>query len=94
MVTYFLAAGISYFGDIIIMLICIWAIMSLFTASFPRTLMKVYDFLGMIVEPFIRPFRGLMARFGSGMGLDFSPLIAILAIRVVCRIIASILLLI
>lgn len=86
--TYFIAKVISGFGDVIITLICLQAIMSWFVSALPPGGMRFYNLLASLTEPFIRPFRRLTARFAYSMGIDFSPLIAIIVIQMVCRLIA------
>jgi len=47
--------------------------------SYSRTLDTVLSFLREVVEPYLRIFRGILPSFG---GLDFSPVIAILALQI------------
>ena len=89
--TLFIVRVITGFGDIIIMLICLQAIMSWFAGSLSGGFARFYNLLGSLVEPFIRPFRKLTMRFAYSVGIDFSPLFAIIAIQLVCRVIAMIL---
>ncbi len=91
MLTNFLAYAISVFGDIIIMLICVRAIMSWFQGAFSYGIRRFYDALGVLTEPFIQPFRRLIARFTYSIGIDFSPLIAIVVVRAICYVIARLL---
>ncbi len=88
----FLARVITGFGNIIIMLICLQAIMSWFVNVFPNGVARFYNVLCAIVDPFIRPFRKLTMRFAYSVGIDFSPLIAIIVIEIVCRLLAVIIL--
>ena len=88
----FIVRVITGFGDIIIMLICLQAIMSWFAGSLSGGFARFYGFLGSLVEPFILPFRKLTMRFAYSVGIDFSPLFAIIAIQLICRLIAIILL--
>ena len=53
---------------------------------------RFYKLLASLTEPFVRPFRKLTARFAYSMGIDFSPLIAIIAIQLICRLIAVLIL--
>ena len=92
MLSFFLARVITGFGDVIIILICLQAIMSWFARAFSGGLMKFYDLLCTIVDPFIRPFRKLTMRFAYSFGIDFSPLIAIIVIQLVCRLAAVLIL--
>ena len=86
----FLARVIIGFGNVIIMLICLQAIMSWFVNVFPAGVAKFYNVVCMIVDPFVRPFRKLTMRFAYTIGIDLSPLIAIIVIETVCRILAMI----
>ncbi len=85
---YFIVRVITGFGDIIIMLICLQAIMSWFVGSLSGGFARFYHSLGALTEPFIRPFRKLTMKFAYSVGIDFSPLLAIIAIQIVCRLIA------
>lgn len=90
--TYFIARVIMGFGDVIITLICLQAIMSWFVRMMSAGMMKFYNLVASLTEPFIRPFRKLTMRFAYSMGIDFSPVIAIIAIQLVCRLIAVLIL--
>ena len=46
---------------------------------YSRTLDAVLGFLRDVVEPYLRIFRGILPSFG---GLDFSPIIAIIALNI------------
>ena len=86
-----IARVINLFSDIIVILICIGAVMSWFTSSFGPGLWKVYGLIRSVTEPVISPFRKLLWRFSSQTGIDFSPVIAILAIQLIVRILTRIL---
>ncbi len=86
-----IARVINLFSDIIVMLICAGAVMSWFTQSFGPGLWKVYSLIRNVTEPVINPFRKLLWRFSSQMGIDFSPILAILAIQFVTRVLTRIL---
>ncbi len=88
-----IARIINLFGDVIVGLICIEAIMSWFTPAFGSGLWKAYHTIHSITDPFVQPFRRLLWRFSSSMGIDFSPILAILAIQFIVRIITRILVL-
>jgi uncharacterized protein YggT (Ycf19 family) len=67
------------------LLIILYIIMQLLFAaglrpSYSRTLDAVLSFLRDICEPFLRVFRRLIPSFG---GIDFSPILAILALGIV-----------
>jgi YggT family protein len=82
---------INLFSDVIVALICAGAVMSWFTSSFGRGLWKIYNLIQSVTEPLIRPFRNLLWRFSSQMGIDFSPVLAILAIQFAARVLTRIL---
>lgn len=84
---HFLTYVISGFCNIIILMIVIQAIMSWFVPMFSDSLRRVYNGIDMVTDPFIRPFRKLMQRFTYSIGIDFSPLIAIIAIQMINRLI-------
>ncbi len=88
---HFIAYVISGFLDIIVLLIVVQAIMSWFIPVLPASLRRLYGYLSMATEPFIRPFRRLTQRFTYSTGIDFSPLIAIIAIQLLCRVIVVLL---
>ena len=91
--TYFIVRVITGFGNVIITLICLLqAIMSWFVSAMPPGVIRFYNLLASLTEPFVRPFRKLTARFAYSMGIDFSPLIAIIAIQLICRLIAVLIL--
>ncbi|MCG8481987.1 MAG: YggT family protein [Clostridia bacterium] len=53
---------------------------------------KYYAMLGQITEPILAPFRNLLNRLGAGRtGLDFSPIVALLALRFLKSIIINLL---
>lgn len=83
--------AVNLFARILITLICISAVMSWFQGSFTPGIWKIYNLLQTATEPFIAPFRNLIWRFSSGSGIDFSPLVAILAIELVAKILVNIL---
>lgn len=87
--TYFIVRVITGFGNVIITLICLQAIMSWFVSAMPPGVIRFYNLLASLTEPFVRPFRKLTARFAYSMGIDFSPLIAI---QLICRLIAVLIL--
>ncbi|MGI6752272.1 MAG: YggT family protein [Anaerovoracaceae bacterium] len=77
-----LSLAIGLFGQILIYMIIAEAIMSWFVRPGDR----VYPFflsLRRLTEPLMRPFRNLMGRFGMSMGIDFSPIFAIIAISMI-----------
>ena len=58
-----------------------WAIIiNALLSWFMRPDHPVKSFLDRMVEPFMRPFRALFRRFAGNSAIDFSPMLAILAI--------------
>ena len=90
--TYFIVRVITGFGNVIITLICLQAIMSWFVSAMPPGAIRFYNLLASLTEPFVRPFRKLTARFEYSIGIYFSPLIDIIAIHFICRLIAVLIL--
>ena len=66
--TYFIVRVITGFGNVIITLICLQAIMSWFVSAMPPGVIRFYNLLASLTEPFVRPFRKLTARFAYSMG--------------------------
>lgn len=94
-----IAYAIYSFARLFVMLICLEAVMSWFTGSFGNgsvgnCLWKIYNIIRTVTEPVNRPFRKLLWRFSSGIGIDFSPILSILAVELVSRVIVNILYLI
>lgn len=85
-----LIRAINIFARLLILIICIEAIMSWFQSFFTPGIWRLYNGLHAFTEPFISPFRKLIWRFPSGSGIDFSPLVAVLAIELVERILVNI----
>lgn len=54
---------------------------------------KIYMLLIQLTEPILSPFRKLMGRFGANYGIDFSPILALLALNLVSSLIVRALLL-
>ena len=80
-----LACAVYWFCDILVMLIVVEAIMSWFVPAMPYQLQRIYGFIQTLTEPFLRPFRMLLQRFTYSIGIDFSPILAILVIQMVGR---------
>lgn len=54
--TYFIVRVITGFGNVIITLICLQAIMSWFVSAMPPGVIRFYNLLASLTEPFVRPF--------------------------------------
>lgn len=70
---------IHYFLEVLTWLIIIDALLSWFMSPDH----PVKNFLDRLVYPFIQPFRNLMRRVMGNSPIDFSPLLAVVAIQVV-----------
>lgn len=88
---YFLIKVLTGFGNVIIVLICIQSVMSWFVHNLPPSFKKFYSMIASLTDPFIRPFRKLTMKFAYSTGIDFAPLFGIMAIQVVTRLLAVIL---
>jgi YggT family protein len=55
-------------------------------------IINLYEFLGRLTEPIVKPFRRLLGNYGS-TGVDFAPLIALVAIYIVRRLLVWLILL-
>ncbi len=67
---------LMYFFNILSWAIIINALLSWFM----RPDHPIKSFLDRMIEPFMRPFRALFRRFAGNSPIDFSPMLAILAI--------------
>ncbi len=72
---------VGQFFGILSTLIVIYILLSWFVRDAYSPLYKIYSFLGVVSEPILSPFRALLSRFTGQMGIDFSPILAILALR-------------
>jgi YggT family protein len=87
--TVLLINAINLFFQVLTYLILARAIMSWFFRPGDR-LYPIYSAIFRITEPILMPCRRLIGRFGSGMGVDFSPIVAIFLIWVANWIVVSI----
>ena len=78
----FLISVISLFFSALVYFLIAGAIMSWFIRPGDR-LWPLYLFVMRINEPILAPCRRLMGRFGAGMGVDFSPIVAILLLGMI-----------
>lgn len=51
---------------------------------------RIYQFLVKLTNPIVAPFRILLSRFNTG-GIDFSPMLAMIAIEIAAKIIIRVL---
>lgn len=72
--------------DLYCFILFIYVLMSWIPSS-NSTFVKIHDALGRVCEPFLGLFRKVIPPMG---GLDFSPVVAIIALELVVRLIAFI----
>lgn len=70
-------------------LIVVWCLMSWLPASRGGLLDDIRGAIGMLVEPYLGIFRRVIPPFG---GIDFSPVVAILALGIIERLVFSLIL--
>ncbi len=85
--------AISLFTRILVTALLVRALMSWFVTDMYSPLGKIYGLLINFTEPLVAPFRRLLSNFNTGM-LDFSVLIAMLAIQFISNLIINILIII
>jgi len=83
--------AIDTFFQILVYLILGRAILSWFVRNPYGSLYKVYSAIIQITDPILAPCRKLLARFGMGGTIDFSPILAIIGLTVINSIIINIL---
>lgn len=83
--------AINTFFQILVYLILGRAILSWFVRNPYGTLYKIYNAIIQITEPILAPCRKLLARFGMGGTIDFSPILAIIALTVINGMVINIL---
>lgn len=83
--------AIDTFFQILVYLILGRAILSWFVRNPYGSLYKVYSAIIQITDPILAPCRKLLARFGMGGTIDFSPILAIIGLSVINSIIINIL---
>lgn len=83
-----LIRAINWFAEILIMMLFVRCILSWFAQSPASPLFNAYRILLQLTEPFVAPFRKLLANFNTGM-FDFSVLLAFFAIEFVQRILIA-----
>lgn len=88
-----LAYAVNLFCEVLIFLIIAEAIMSWFIRPGDRAY-AIFAFVRRLTEPILRPFRSIMGRFTMSIGIDFSPVLAIIVISVVNRLLIRLLLIV
>lgn len=82
---YTLANAVNIFFEALSMAIVVRILLSWFIRGYSNN--KFYSMLIQITEPVLAPFRRITYRFGASYGIDFSPVLAILAlefVRMIC----------
>ena len=83
----FMAAVDFYVGLIIIYILMSWL------PSMPGIVGDLYQVLGRLCDPFLDIFRRIIPPIGgSGMAIDFSPVVAVLVLQIAARFIGRVLL--
>ena len=83
----FMAAVDFYVGLIIIYILMSWL------PSMPGIVGDLYQVLGRLCDPFLDLFRRIIPPIGgSGMAIDFSPVVAVLVLQIAARFIGRFLL--
>ncbi|HWQ79759.1 MAG TPA: YggT family protein [Anaerovoracaceae bacterium] len=83
--------AINLFFQILVYLILARAVLSWFVRTPYGNLYRVYSLIIQVTEPILAPCRSLLARFGLGGAIDFSPILAIIGLTVINGIIISLL---
>jgi YggT family protein len=82
---------VSAFFYVYSLLILAYIVLSLVFAfarlPYSRTLTRIFEFLRDVSEPLLGPFRRIIPSFGP---FDFSPIIALIALRIVAAIVVSV----
>ena len=78
--------AVNLFARILVTALLIRALMSWFVGDMYSPLGKIYGLLISFTEPIVEPFRRLLSNFNTGM-LDFSVLVAMLAVQFASNII-------
>jgi YggT family protein len=82
--------AVNSFFQILALLIVGRAILSWFVRSPYGGLYKIYHAVIQVTEPILAPCRKLLARFGLSGTIDFSPILAIIALNIINRIVFDI----
>lgn len=84
-----IANAFSLFCNVLVIIILAEAVMSWFVRPGDRAY-SIFLSVRRLTEPILRPFRSLLGRIGfGGMGMDFSPILAIIVIGMIQRLIVS-----
>jgi len=81
---YLLITAVSWFSQLIMLLLMVRAILSWFARNPYSASGKIYQVVITLTEPIVEPCRKFMSRFNTGM-FDFSVLIAFFLVDIVAR---------
>lgn len=90
---YILIRAISWFANLLIMILMLRALFSWFAMNPYSSLGKAYQVMVRLSEPIVAPCRRLLSRWNTGM-FDFSVLLAFLLIEIVERVLIRIIVLV
>jgi YggT family protein len=82
-----LAAVVNYAYYVLLAFVVAWVLISWFP-TYPSSsfLQALYDVVGWVVDPIMRPIRSVLPPLNlGGMALDLSPIVAIFALSIVRR---------
>ncbi|NLY82314.1 MAG: YggT family protein [Clostridiales bacterium] len=82
---YLLIRAISWFAQVIMLLLMARVILSWFARNPSNTVGKIYQVVIRLTEPIVEPCRNLMSKFNTGM-FDFSVLIAFFLVDIVAMV--------
>jgi YggT family protein len=87
-----IANAVEWLGNLLVILLLARVIMSWIPFSRDGVMGKIFGVLSAFTEPIISPIRRLIQRSplgGGGMMIDFSPMLAFLAIRLITSLLAN-----
>lgn len=91
---YVLINAINTFFQILVYLIIGRAILSWFVRAPYGNLYRIYSAIMQITEPMLSPCRRLLGRFGFNTMIDFSPILAIIALTAINNLVIRLLIMI
>ncbi|MDF2653607.1 MAG: YggT family protein [Bacillota bacterium] len=91
---YVLINAINTFFQILVYLIIGRAILSWFVRGPYGNLYRIYSAIMQITEPMLAPCRRLLGRFGLNTMIDFSPILAIIALTAINNLVIRLLIMI
>ena len=89
---FIIANAVQMFGDFLVVILMIRVIMTWIPFNPDGFMGKIFSILSAFTEPIVSPIRRLIQRSplgGPGMMIDFSPMLAFLAIRLITTFLAN-----